>query len=1149
MAAPAPPPGLTPQQQLAIETRSVSIGLAAGAGCGKTFVLTQRFLSYLSPGSVSAELHELVALTFTERAAREMRERIRKACRDQLDQAAEHEAAHWRRLVRQLDSARISTIHAFCGNLLRAHAVEARLDPDFKVLDELSRAALEREVVDDELRRLLADQDPRLLGLVESYGFRVTRQMIDDLLRQRHEIVFDAWREVSAAELVERWRLFAARMQADAVRRVAMGREVQQTQELLAGPWPTHAKLRDRCQDLQDVLQELAEENAPLEALNAVIEHARVQHPGKGEWPSPAVAEAFKNTFADLRETARETLNDCAFSPHTALPAAEAGLALLSLAQEIAATYEAEKNREGFLDFDDLLVRTARLLQSGEAHGLRSRLATQLRLLLVDEFQDTNPVQVELIKALCDSQISDGKLFFVGDKKQSIYRFRGAKPAVFHELRGNLPGGGRLTLSHNFRSQPAILEFVNTLFADEFEDEEPLVARRTQETARPAIEFLWSPIVDLSRNQPGAVDEGRKQEADWIARRLRGMIDRQEPLAALARGGPAGPRPVRPGDICILLRALPDVQHYERALEAHGLDYYLVGGSAFYAQQEVFDLRNLLRALECPADSASLAGALRSPFFSLADETLFWLARHAEGLRGGLLAATLPSELEPSERERAAFAAQTLRELERLKDRLPVAELIQQALALTGYDALLLAEFMGERKLGNLRKLVDHARNLDRAGVFGLSDFVTQLTDNLAREPREAQAATHAEDANVIRLMTIHQAKGLEFPVVVVADLDRKPNSQLPPAVVHEDLGPLVRASAGEDDEERDSGHKLYKVQHDTEENDEALRLFYVAATRAADYLILSSARFAGEPASPAMKLLARRFDLESGELLAELPEDWTAPMVLVTHERPSLDSRTAARRKRADPTRVAELASRAPGGSPPASVAPIPVDVRALRQFSFSQLSGLLEAAEPAADEDDAGEAQRGRGAGGRRLGTLAHALLADYPWPSPAWLETRLARQAEMLGAADAQQQAAARTMLARFEQMPSAQDLRAAHVRHAELDFLLAWPPGSPGGGINLWGVIDALFQDAAGRWHLLDYKTNAVPPAGPGALLERYRLQMLLYALAVEALLGQAPASVRLVLLEPSIELAVPCDAAALDQARREIDAALHRLRNP
>ena len=222
-----------------------------------------------------------------------------------------------------------------------------------------------------------------------------------------------------------------------------------------------------------------------------------------------------------------------------------------------------------------------------------------------------------------------------------------------------------------------------------------------------------------------------------------------------------------------MFRALTNVEYYEEALRRYGIDYYLVGGHAFYAQQEIYDLVNLLRSLANPGDAVSLIGVLRSPMFALLDETLFWLGQHPEGVPGGLMAETLPAELSPEQAGRVRRATATLAELRSLKDRLSVAELIRRSLAQTGYDAVLLAEFLGERKLANLNKLIDDARSFDQSGIFTLADFITQLSQFIARQPDEPLAATHPESVNVVRLMSIHQAKGLEFPVVVVADLDR----------------------------------------------------------------------------------------------------------------------------------------------------------------------------------------------------------------------------------------------------------------------------------------------------------------------------------------------------------------------------------------
>ncbi len=437
-----------------------------------------------------------------------------------------------------------------------------------------------------------------------------------------------------------------------------------------------------------------------------------------------------------------------------------------------------EKQDQGVLDFDDLLIRAKTLLVGDKQKPLRKRWAANLRLLLVDEFQDTDPLQVEVVKALCDNELTGGKLFFVGDFKQSIYRFRGADPNVFRRLREEIPPAGRLPLSLNFRSQPAILDFVNALFCGEFPEYEPLRPDRPQIGPMPAVEFLWaaeadfpdekSPLSLRERVRVRAVDairtadsdaidplsiaqaavsntaddeaaddqtageRLRRREADWIARRIRGLLDSGEKIVwdkEAAKSGKSGMRAVQPGDIALLFRALTDVEYYEEALRRYGIDYYLVGGHAFYAQQEMFDLLNLLRALESPCDQVSLLGVLRSPFFSLLDETIFWLAQHPDGLCEGLFSRPPPAEISKEQKNQVEFAAKTLGELRAMKDRLPVARLIAEAIDRTGYDAVLLAEFLGERKLANLYKLIDQARTFDQSGMFTLADFIAQLSE------------------------------------------------------------------------------------------------------------------------------------------------------------------------------------------------------------------------------------------------------------------------------------------------------------------------------------------------------------------------------------------------------------------------------------
>ncbi|NQT13836.1 MAG: UvrD-helicase domain-containing protein, partial [Planctomycetes bacterium] len=848
------------------------------------------------------------------------------------------------------------------------------------------------------------------------------------------------------------------------------------------------------------------------------------------------VYEQFRDTAARFRKTIEAAAANVGFDSAAARPAAEAGLRLLSVAQGAAATYEARKQDLAALDFNDLLIRARQLLTAPEDEALRSQLASQIRLLLVDEFQDTDPLQVELVEALCGQALTRGKLFFVGDYKQSIYRFRGADPHVFGRLRGEMPEEGRLPLSLNFRSQPAILHFVNALFHEELGPEyEPLVPHRPQVSPVPAIEFIWAPD-ELPEERSGRSKRLRRREADWIARRLKTMLERREEIVwdeeAARRGQPAT-RAVRPGDVALLFRALSDVQHYEEALRRYGIDYYLVGGHAFYAQQEIYDLLNLLRTLDSRSDEVSLAGVLRSPMFALEDETLFWLAQRSGGLSAGLFDASPPDELSDAQRRRVDSARSTLAELRANKDRMPIALLIEEALSRTGYDAVLVAEFLGERKLANLRKLVDQARSFDRSGILSLSDFITQLSEFVARQPDEPLAATHPESSDVVRLMTIHQSKGLEFPVVVVPDLDRPMRAASASVAFTPRLGPMVKTGAA-------GGFQLHAAVERAEERAELTRLLYVATTRAADYLVLSSgAKDLDSLRGPWTTLLDRWFDPATGALRTALPSGYPEPSVKVTTDEPPLPGKPPAQGASRSLSKLADTAvrlARKGSGHVAAQLDPVAVDRGARRQYSFSRLSGELHAHGTVAEAAESHERGEPSAMPPRLdplgLGTLVHDLLAEIDFTRPdevdAWVRSIAPRHLpDVEEGLDEPIE-----MVHRFLNSPRAAEIAASGQVHRELEFLLAWPPGSREPQPRyLQGYIDCLYQDAAGRWVVLDYKTNRVTDSTIVAVAAEYELQMLLYALAVEQILGAPPADLVLHFLRSGQERHFVWDAAA------------------
>ncbi|HVU87949.1 MAG TPA: UvrD-helicase domain-containing protein [Pirellulales bacterium] len=1146
--------GLTEEQRTAIERRGVSIALSAGAGCGKTHVLVERFLAALTPATNGDEsgakgLSGLIAITFTDRAAREMRDRLRRKCRERLRAADDRHADDWLGLLRELESARVSTIHAFCGSLLRAHAVEAGIDPHFQILQAGPSATLFSEVVEDQLREQLGQMNEDLLDLVVMFGLVPLRQMMQKLLGRRHAIDFDEWVLVTPEELVERWHEVEVKEVLPQLRAQFLKLpEVASLRRIMANWTPTNNVMRDRFVSLTAALNDLASGEEFYRTIDAIRDAARVQGGGsRKDWFSDEIYNEFRDAATAVRDWAKDAEKRSRIEAKGALPSAAAGLALLRVARPVIAAYEDRKRELSLLDFDDLLARTRDLLHGAHGETLRRRLASRLDLLLVDEFQDTDPLQVELVKVLCGGQLQEGKLFFVGDAKQSIYRFRGADPRVFRELQGEIPRAGQLPLTRNFRSQPGVLDFVNALFRDRLggTEYEALVAHRPALAESPIVEFLWAtPPADNTEK----IDAEflRKQEAEWIARRVAQILATGQVTVPADARGPA--RSAGPGDVTILFRTLSDVRYYEEALRRHDLPYYTVGGGAYYAQQEVFDLLNLLRAIDAPGDVVSLAGALRSPFFSLTDETLYWLAQHEKGLAAGLFAAALPAQIEGQQRRQVQFAAKTLHELRAQKDRRSVVALIRHALARTGYDALLLAEFLGERKLANLRKLIDQARIFDASGIFTLSDFIHELSEFVARQPDEPPAPVELETSTVIRLMTIHQAKGLEFPIVVVPDLMRSQNGSPVIAAFDPRLGPLVRAK---DEDAGACGFDLWRALEEQEEADEGIRLLYVAATRAADYLILSAGIKDFDKPSGWLEFLGERFDLRSGSLQAHLPGGWSQPRVTVTLERPPTPH-GADSKPRVEWDRVIaearECAAAGRGVSSPL-VEPVPPDHAARRVFSFSRLAGQFESEElPARDKDAfarlATEEITDEPAGSAtELGVLAHAVLAQIDFAAPGDVLERCRDElARRFSSSETRPESAA-AMIERFLQSPRATALREAAAVHRELEFLLRWPPGGPADGRLIQGFIDCLYQDRDGRWHLLDYKTNRVTAAAVPQLAARYELQMSLYAIAVEEVLGESPATLTLCFLQPGVEHVVPWNGEARKHAIEQINSAL------
>jgi ATP-dependent helicase/nuclease subunit A len=796
--------------------------------------------------------------------------------------------------------------------------------------------------------------------------------------------------------------------------------------------------------------------------------------------------------------------------------------------------------------------------------------AASIDALLVDEYQDTDRIQSEIVEALVGDGLLSGKLFFVGDSKQSIYRFRGAEPSVFDATRERLPAGGRLPLTHNFRSQPEILSFVNSLFRPVMEGYEALVPHRTQLSPRPSVEFLFAfPGPDeAAQSDPNSLEEHRRREAEWIARRILTLLS--DPTPRISERDPESHvehlRRVKAGDIAVLFRAMSDAAIYEDVFRRRGVDYYLVGGRAFFAQQEVYDLVNLCTFLNDPSDSIALVGVLRSPFFSLSDDTIVAMTQVGKLSPREALRQPPPSGISETQGEQVRLAARVIDELLDRKDRVPLADLLELALERTAYDASLLCEFLGRRKVANLRKLIDMARQFDRSGIGTLGDFTRRIQDSVSEQAIEDLAATHPESSNVVRLMTIHQAKGLEFPVVILADMERKNRGSFSDAVYHRHFGPILVPPKFGADEPRHPAIEMHRYVEDREDDEESLRILYVALTRAADHLILS-AGLAADPAlvgdrsvrSQWLRLVAERYDLGTGlpkgdpyfdSLAGEKRlaagkkasgsgsrESRAIPDVLVHRQCPQLTVVPRLDTKTAKLSQWRELAETSePDPLPPlmgqvarTHVGPLYLSVSQIEEADASLRSATqqprtrrpVSQSAPDADFEPLGEAAT-------LVGSLVHRVIERLPRDSNITADVIAAGVKSVLRGQTGRNVEAlnAEVMVRRVQALVESElwdEMRTATRCFREIDFLLGWPIGAAERDRTavIAGTLDCLLLSPGGEWKILDYKTGRLPDGDPAALREHFAIQLLLYAEAIRAMAGRPPAAIEIVALHDKL----------------------------
>lgn len=1121
------------------EDLDATLLVEAAAGTGKTTALIGRMIALLRTGR--ARLEEIVAVTFTEKAAGEMKLRLRGELeRAHAGAASVEERVRFEAALAELEAARIGTIHSFCADLLRERPVEAGVDPALDVLSEEQERELIGRAFSAWFQRVLASPPEGVRRVLRRRGKAPREQLLyacrDLAGRRDHDAPlrrepFDREARIDAA--IEALRGIAAlaelaRSGSDFLKR-ALTRIARFVAEL-------DERERSRPRDYDGLEAELAD-------LRRRWANRQIwSDTGRGLWYGEKL---LRQDVISRRDAAADLLEALACD-------AEADLAAC-LARDLApvvAAYEELKAKSGTLDFLDLLIRVRDLIVSDAA--VREELRARTRAIFVDEFQDTDPLQAEILLALAsDGPIASGgplaadapaprpgALFVVGDPKQSIYRFRRADVALYERVKRKLMSQGvdALTLSTSFRARPDIQRAINAAFEPLMQGAEdgsqasyvPLGEHREARDDRPSVVALSVPrpygrYGKVYKNAVAAsTADATGAFVDWLLRESGyTVVDQVE----------GGERPVESRDVCFLFRSTARfgqnlVAPYVLALEARGVPHVLVGGRAFHDREEVLALAAVLRAIEHPDDPLSVYAALRGPFFGLSDEELL-VHQDAHGLHPLRLRDVLGAERDP-----VADALDMLRELHFKRNRRTIADTLARFLDQTRAYAGVANWPNGEQSLANVLRVLDLARRFEAQGATSFRAFVLRLEDRLERgEGVDAPAVE--ERAAGVRVMTVHKAKGLEFPVVVLCDPTLPRNGDRPSRYIDPEArlwaAPIAGCVPIELAERRDDVLRADEA--------EEVRLTYVAATRAKEMLVVpcvgdgpeagwvdplhralypeEHARRASEPAPGCPEfgddsVLERNEEVRWGTNRSVKPGlhrvhgarvVWWDPAVLGLGRVPKGGLRgTTIFEEGGDERLEAYLswnasleATREAGAAP------------SFRVSSVTKIAHELEASPSAApplhtpriEEVSALDERR---PSGKRFGTLVHAILAECALDATrAQVEAMAHHQGALLAAPPDEIAAAIDTAIGALAH-PILRDAAAAEARgECRRESPITVPLDD---ATSAEGVIDLAYRRPEGGWVVVDFKTDRER----GEKLT-HAVQLAIYARAVAGATGE------------------------------------------
>lgn len=1070
------------QRDRAVSEFSLPVCVEAAAGTGKTRLMVDRVVEIIRRGH--AAIHEVVAITFTEAAAAELRAKIRRALEDQAhDEIQDDEQrARFQEAVANLDGAHIETIHAFAQSILKERPIEAGITPRFEVLDELAMK-LDVEEAWDEWFAVALEEDASAVerALLLDFDFKWIKK-IGMILNDNRDLL-NLKNPVAVFPNVDGY-----------IRSL-----VVKAGELDA--------LREHCRSSTDngrrQIDQISRYSAQLapakgeEALRIIASGVKID-PSRGNqnnWDPPDRCREQKVICRELaasQETIRSELRSYALGR------------LITSLEEFPPWYEARRRREGRLDFDDLLVFTQRLLR--EHSHVRRHFKQKFRFLLVDEFQDTDPLQVEIVFFLSEQiaetasewtsvNLEPGKLFVVGDPKQSIYRFRRADIAIYDEAKRIIEQTNKaIPIQQNFRCSSEIVEFVNRVFAKEMQPELGIQADYIdlvglEKRATPLAGARVAAMTPRDDYQSDT-DRGRFMEARQVASLVEQIVGNWE---IETDDEPPVVRKATYSDIAILIPGRTGLEIYEEVFREAGLAYTHEGGWFFYQRQETRDLIAFLSALDNPGDNLAIVATLRN-IYGVPDEELLKFKNAGNDF-------DYLSKFQGFANIADAFA--TLEAIHGTRNDVSLSALVDRCIADTRLIEAALTRKGGHQAVANLRKFTQTARQFQLQGGATLHRFVGWLRQNRDLTAREGDSPFSEAPGEEVKLLTAHGAKGLEFNVVILANLglalhrgnqeyiDRQHRTihfkRTKPG--NRKRLPTVFKSPGFDDAEATESRRQHA---------EWIRVLYVAATRARDHLVISSFPNAWNEESW-LGLFADGLD--------DLP--------VIHGEDLPIPSTTA------------------PGQDLPGTADP--AEMLAGRQEWLAQRAHLLESLPTAIVISPSATETKTLGAHvtttsedpipvslvseASRLGSAFHRVLevVDLAAYDPAGLHSICNSVATEYGLTDR-----AMELLDLATNVLSSRLLTRAlkaDMVYRELPFSL------PVQGVLVQGAIDLLFSE---NGHLVvgDFKSDNVTSAQAGDRAVKYRAQAALYTLACERLTARKVREFVFVFARPAVEITLP-----------------------